>query len=206
MPKFFITAAYPYPNGAIHIGHGRTYLIADVLARFHRHFGRRVLYPMGFHYTGTPILTIAEVIAAGDKTVIEEYMEIYDVPEEEIKKMGDPLYLARYFHLQSKRAMEAFGLSIDWTREFTTIDPEYQRFIQWQFEKLRKKGAGGEGPPPSGLVPPALRCPSAPTTPRTTRSRTSDSGRLYTSPTGRGLPSPRPPLGQRRCPASPTSG
>jgi leucyl-tRNA synthetase len=153
MPKFFITAAYPYPNGAIHIGHGRTYLIADVLARFHRHFGRRVLYPMGFHYTGTPILTIAEVIAAGDKTVIEEYMEIYDVPEEEIKKMGDPLYLARYFHLQSKRAMEAFGLSIDWTREFTTIDPEYQRFIQWQFEKLRKKGLVVRGRHPVGWCP-----------------------------------------------------
>jgi leucyl-tRNA synthetase (EC 6.1.1.4) len=53
-PKFFITAAYPYPNGAIHIGHGRTYLIADVLARFHRHLGRVSLFPMGFHYTGTP--------------------------------------------------------------------------------------------------------------------------------------------------------
>ncbi|MCC6032263.1 MAG: class I tRNA ligase family protein, partial [Pyrobaculum sp.] len=71
-PKFFVTAAYPYPNGAIHIGHGRTYLIADVLARFNRHMGRFSLFPMGFHYTGTPILTIAEVIAAGDKTVMEE--------------------------------------------------------------------------------------------------------------------------------------
>ncbi|ABL88411.1 leucyl-tRNA synthetase [Pyrobaculum islandicum DSM 4184] len=151
--KYFITAAYPYPNGAVHIGHGRTYLIADVLARFYRHMGRVVLYPMGFHYTGTPILTIAEVIAAGDKTVIEEYMEIYGVPEEEIKKMGDPLYLARYFHNRSKMAMERFGLSIDWTREFTTIDPEYQRFIQWQFEKLRKKGLIVRGRHPVGWCP-----------------------------------------------------
>ncbi|AFA40228.1 Leucyl-tRNA synthetase [Pyrobaculum oguniense TE7] len=152
-PKFFITAAYPYPNGAIHIGHGRTYLIADVLARFHRHMGRAVLFPMGFHYTGTPILTIAEAIAAGDKAVMEEYMAIYGVPEEEIKKMGDPLYLARYFHGQSKRAMQKFGLSIDWAREFTTIDPEYQRFIQWQFEKLRKRGLIVRGRHPVGWCP-----------------------------------------------------
>ncbi|MEM4650810.1 MAG: leucine--tRNA ligase [Pyrobaculum sp.] len=152
-PKFFITAAYPYPNGAIHIGHGRTYLIADVLARFNRHMGRVSLFPMGFHYTGTPILTIAEVIAAGDKTVMEEYMEIYGVPEEEIRKMGDPLYLARYFHQQSKRAMERFGLGIDWTREFTTVDPEYQRFIQWQFEKLRKRGLIVRGRHPVGWCP-----------------------------------------------------
>lgn len=151
--KFFVTAAYPYPNGAIHIGHGRTYLIADIMARFQRHLGRNSLFPMGFHYTGTPILTIAEAIAAGDKSVMEEYMVLYDVPEEEIKKMGDPLYLARYFHQQSKRAMEAFGLGIDWSREFTTIDPEYQRFIQWQFEKLKKKGLIVRGRHPVGWCP-----------------------------------------------------
>ncbi|MEM1890160.1 MAG: leucine--tRNA ligase [Pyrobaculum sp.] len=151
--KFFVTAAYPYPNGAIHIGHGRTYLIADIMARFNRHLGRVVLFPMGFHYTGTPILTIAEAIASGDKTVMEEYIELYDVPEEEIKKMGDPLYLARYFHLQSKEAMEAFGLGIDWSREFTTIDPEYQKFIQWQFEKLRKRGLIVRGRHPVGWCP-----------------------------------------------------
>lgn len=152
-PKFFITAAYPYPNGAIHIGHGRTYLIADVLARFHRHMGRVVLFPMGFHYTGTPILTIAEAIASGDATVIEEYMAIYGVPKDEIEKMGNPLYLARYFHEQSKRAMQKFGLGIDWTREFTTIDPEYQRFIQWQFEKLRERGLIVRGRHPVGWCP-----------------------------------------------------
>lgn len=153
VPKFFITAAYPYPNGAIHIGHGRTYLIADVLARFYRHMGRNVLFPMAFHYTGTPILTIAEAIANGDKTVMEEYMEIYGVPPEEVKKMGDPLYLARYFHRQSREAMERFGLGIDWSREFTTIDPEYQRFIQWQFEKLRKRGLIVRGRHPVGWCP-----------------------------------------------------
>ncbi|ABO08117.1 leucine--tRNA ligase [Pyrobaculum calidifontis] len=152
-PKFFITAAYPYPNGTIHIGHGRTYLVADVMARFRRHLGYNVLFPMAFHYTGTPILTIAEVIAAGDKAVIEEYKEIYGVSDDDIKKMGDPLYLAQYFHRRSKEAMIKFGLGIDWSREFTTIDPEYQRFIQWQFEKLRKRGLIVRGRHPVGWCP-----------------------------------------------------
>jgi leucyl-tRNA synthetase len=152
-PKFFITAAYPYPNGVVHIGHGRTYLIADILARFHRHLGRVTLFPMAFHYTGTPILTVAEAIAAGDGRTIEEYMTLYDVPREEIERMRDPHYLARYFHERSKRAMEMLGLSIDWSREFTTIDPEYQRFIQWQFKKLRDGGLISRGAHPVGWCP-----------------------------------------------------
>lgn len=152
-PKFFITAAYPYPNGTIHIGHGRTYLVADVTARFYRHMGYAVLFPMAFHYTGTPILTIAEAIAAGDETVRGEYMEIYGVAPSEIDKLGDPLYLARYFHDKSKKAMEKFGLSVDWSREFTTIDPEYQKFIQWQFEKLRERGLILRGKHPVGWCP-----------------------------------------------------
>ena len=152
-PKFFITAAYPYPNGAIHIGHGRTYLIADIMARYYRHKGYNVLFPMGFHYTGTPILTVAESIAAGDIHAMEDFKVIYDVPEEELRKMGDPLYLANYFKELSKQYMKKFGLSIDWTREFTTIDPEYQQFIRWQFKKLYDKGLVVRGKHPVGWCP-----------------------------------------------------
>ncbi len=50
--KFFITVAYPYPNSPQHIGHGRTYTLADVHARFYKLKGYNVLFPMGFHYTG----------------------------------------------------------------------------------------------------------------------------------------------------------
>lgn len=152
-PKYFITAAYPYPNGAIHIGHGRTYLIADVLARFYRHRGYAVLYPMGFHYTGTPILTVAESIAAGDRKTMEDFKVIYDVPEEDIKRMGDPLFLANYFRELSKQYMKKMGLSIDWSREFTTIDPEYQQFIRWQFKKLADRGLVVRGRHPVGWCP-----------------------------------------------------
>ncbi|MGH9922959.1 MAG: class I tRNA ligase family protein, partial [Nitrososphaerales archaeon] len=54
--KYFVTVAYPYPNSPQHIGHGRTYTLADVHARYMRMRGYNVLFPMGFHYTGTPIL------------------------------------------------------------------------------------------------------------------------------------------------------
>ena len=59
-PKKFITVAYPYPNSPQHIGHGRTYTLADVHARFYRMKGYNVLFPMGFHYTGTPVLGMAK--------------------------------------------------------------------------------------------------------------------------------------------------
>ena len=53
-PKKFITVAYPYPNSPQHVGHGRTYTLADIHARFYRMKGYNVLFPMAFHYTGTP--------------------------------------------------------------------------------------------------------------------------------------------------------
>ncbi|MEM0026603.1 MAG: leucine--tRNA ligase [Ignisphaera sp.] len=152
-PKFFITAAYMYPNGPIHIGHGRTYLIADIIARFKRLQGYNVLFPMGFHYTGTPIITMAEAIENGDKDLIYLLKNVYGVTDEDIKKMVDPLYLARYFHSVSKEVMKLYGLSIDWRREFTTIDEDYKSFIQWQFLTLYEKGYIERGTHPVGWCP-----------------------------------------------------
>ncbi|MEM2094839.1 MAG: class I tRNA ligase family protein, partial [Candidatus Bathyarchaeia archaeon] len=59
-PKFFITIAFPYPNMPFHVGHGRPYTLTDVYARYMRMRGYNVLFPMAFHYTGTPILAIAK--------------------------------------------------------------------------------------------------------------------------------------------------
>ena len=53
--KLFLTVAYPYPSGAMHIGHGRTYTVPDVFARFKRMEGYNVLFPMAWHVTGAPI-------------------------------------------------------------------------------------------------------------------------------------------------------
>ncbi len=152
-PKFFITAAFMYPNSPAHMGHGRTYLVADVLARFWRMRGYNVLFPMGFHYTGTPILAMAERVASGDKKFIEVLIQRYDVPPELVDKMRDPLFMARYFHEESKMVFKEYGLSIDWRREFTTIDPEFKSFIHWQFKKLKDLGFVDQGSHPVGWCP-----------------------------------------------------
>lgn len=152
-PKFFITAAFPYPNSPLHLGHARTYTVADVYARYMRMKGYNVLFPMGFHYTGTPILTMAEQLKAKDPELVSLFIEVYDVPPEDIEKLGDPLALARYFHNDAKQAMIEMGYSIDWRREFTTIDEEFKKFIIWQFAKLKEKGLLTRGTHPVGWCP-----------------------------------------------------
>jgi leucyl-tRNA synthetase len=142
-----------YPNGPAHIGHARTYLIADILARYKRMRGYNVLFPMGFHYTGTPILAMAESIASGDDEYIKRLSSMFGIDEETVSSLRDPLTLARYFHEVSKVAMKFYGLGIDWRREFTSIDPEFSAFIRWQFEKLRKKGYMEKGSHPVGWCP-----------------------------------------------------
>jgi len=152
-PKFFITVAYPYPNSPQHIGHGRTYTLTDVHARYLRMRGYNVLFPMAFHYTGTPILAMSKRLAAGDEDLMDTFLRIYKVPQEIISKFAEPLKIARYFHEEIKTGMKEMGYSIDWRREFTTIDPQYSRFIEWQFYKLREVGYISQGSHPVGWCP-----------------------------------------------------
>ncbi|MEM3108871.1 MAG: leucine--tRNA ligase [Candidatus Bathyarchaeia archaeon] len=151
--KFFITVAYPYPNSPQHIGHGRTYTITDVYARYLRMRGYNVLFPMAFHYTGTPILAMSKRLRAGDKELEETFLKIYRVPREIMEGFHEPLNIARYFHREIKDGMREMGYSIDWRREFTTIDPQYSRFIEWQFHKLKEKGLISRGSHPVGWCP-----------------------------------------------------
>ncbi|MEX0862197.1 leucine--tRNA ligase [Nitrosopumilus sp.] len=151
--KKFITVAYPYPNSPQHIGHGRTYTLADVHARFYRMQGYNVLFPMGFHYTGTPVLGMAKRIEAGEKEILDGLRNIYHVPEEDIKTFVEPIKIADYFHEEIKSGMIEMGYSIDWRREFTTIDPGYQKFIEWQITTLKEKGRIIQGSHPVGWCP-----------------------------------------------------
>mgnify|MGYP003339459790 FL=1 len=149
-PKKFITVAYPYPNSPQHIGHGRTYTLADVHARFYRMKGYNVLFPMGFHYTGTPVLGMATRIEAGEKEIIDGLRNIYRVPDEVIKTFVEPIKIADYFHEEIKSGMIEMGYSIDWRREFTTIVPGYQKFIEWQITTLRDNDKIIQGSHPVG--------------------------------------------------------
>ncbi|MGB9713766.1 MAG: leucine--tRNA ligase [Candidatus Bathyarchaeales archaeon] len=152
-PKFFITVAYPYPNSPQHIGHARTYTLADVYARYMRMRGYNVLLPMAFHYTGTPVLAMSRRLAENDEELIRDFTKVYKVPKERLKDLTDPLAMARYFHEEIKEGMKRIGYSIDWRREFTTIDPQYNRFIEWQFHKLRQAGYIKRGSHPVGWCP-----------------------------------------------------
>ncbi|MEM1665054.1 MAG: leucine--tRNA ligase [Zestosphaera sp.] len=153
LPKYFLTAAFMYPNGPAHVGHARTYLIPDILARFFRGLGYNVLFPMGFHYTGTPILALAEGLATGDPQYVSNVAKVFQVESEDLMKLKDPVDVARFFHEISKKAMKLYGLSIDWRREFTTIDPEFKAFIRWQFKKLLDSGYLTRGSHPVGWCP-----------------------------------------------------
>ncbi|MFB5598199.1 MAG: leucine--tRNA ligase, partial [Nitrosopumilaceae archaeon] len=144
---------YPYPNSPQHIGHGRTYTLADVHARYYRMKGFNVLFPMGFHYTGTPILGMAKRVEANDPEIIDGLKNIYHVPDEDIKSFVEPIKIADYFHAEIKAGMIEMGYSIDWRREFTTIDPVYQKFIEWQINTLREKNLIIQGSHPVGWCP-----------------------------------------------------
>ena len=151
--KYFVTVAYPYPNSPQHIGHGRTYTLADTHARYMRMKGYNVLFPMGFHYTGTPILGMSRRVAAGDTELMETFHTIYKLSDDVIATFVEPVKIARYFHDEIKTGMKEMGYSIDWRREFTTIDMVYSKFISWQFRALQKKGLIVQGSHPVGWCP-----------------------------------------------------
>ena len=151
--KLFITVAYPYPSGAMHIGHGRTYTVPDVYARFKRMQGYNVLFPMAWHVTGAPVIGIAKRIERQDPWTLEIYKNVHKVPEEELQKFTDPEYIVKYFSTEYHEVMIEMGYSIDWRREFRTTDPHYQKFIEWQFRKLKDRGFVSKGKHPVKYCP-----------------------------------------------------
>ncbi len=159
--KFFLTVPYPYPNGALHIGHGRTYTVGDLIVRYKRMQGYNVLYPMASHITGTPILGMVDRVRNGDMVAIEQYkrdLRVYLDTEEEVedqvKKFTDPWATVRFFAEAISADFKALGYSIDWRRKFTTGDDIYNQFITWQYQKLMDKGYIQKGSHP------LLYCPN----------------------------------------------
>lgn len=151
--KMFLTVAYPYPSGAMHIGHGRTYTVPDVYARFKRMQGYNVLFPMGWHVTGAPVIGIAKRIARKDPWTLDIYKNIHKVPEDELNEFTDPEYIVKYFSSEYHGVMQNMGYSIDWRREFRTTDAHYQKFIEWQFRKLKSKDLVSKGEHPVKYCP-----------------------------------------------------
>ncbi|WP_295589222.1 leucine--tRNA ligase [uncultured Methanobrevibacter sp.] len=151
--KLYITVAFPYPSGAMHIGHGRTYTVPDVYARFKRMEGYNVLFPMAWHVTGAPVIGIADRIKRKDPWTLDLYHRVHGVPKETLPKLEEPEFIVKYFSTEYHEVMEEMGYSIDWRREFRTIDPTYRKFIEWQITTLHEKGLVQKGEHPVKYCP-----------------------------------------------------
>ncbi|MEM2342194.1 MAG: leucine--tRNA ligase [Candidatus Bathyarchaeia archaeon] len=140
--KCFVTFPYPYMNGPLHIGHGFTATRVDIYARFMRMRGYNTLFPWAWHWTGEPIVGASLRLKMGDKDLIRALKEIDGVPDEELEKFVDPVYMASYYTRESREIVKRIGFSVDWRREFhtTSYEPTYSKFIEWQYETLRDMG------------------------------------------------------------------
>ena len=145
--KFFFTVPYPYVSGNLHVGHGRTYANGDVIARYKRMAGFNVLWPMAFHITGTPVLGVSSRIADGDAATIDLYRGYVGIYEKDSAKIGEivasfkePWNIVRYFSQKLVYDFKRMGFSLDLSRQFTTGDAEYNRFVEWQFGKYMEHG------------------------------------------------------------------
>ncbi|WGM32667.1 leucine--tRNA ligase [Brevundimonas sp. NIBR11] len=114
--KYYVLEMFPYPSGNIHMGHARNYVMGDVVARHKRAQGYDVLHPMGWDAFGMP----AENAAM----------------ERGIHPKG-----WTYDNIANMRAqLKLLGLSLDWSREFATCDPEYYGKQQAWFLELYRRG------------------------------------------------------------------
>ena len=115
-PKYYVLEMFPYPSGRIHMGHVRNYTMGDVIARYKMATGHNVLHPMGWDAFGMPAENAA--MASGGHPKDWTYQNIADM----------------------KAQMKPLGLSIDWSREFATCDPEYYGQQQALFIDFLEKG------------------------------------------------------------------
>ena len=135
--KYFVNCPYPYMNGYLHLGHAFTYLRADMVSRYKRMKNKNVLFPFAFHCTGTPIVAAAQRVKEGEKSQINALKQM-GLSDTLIKKFSKPEEWTKHFPDKAIQDLKNFGTSIDWRRSFitTSLNPPYDKFIRWQFNKL----------------------------------------------------------------------
>lgn len=152
--KYFATFPYPYINCSPHVGHAYSVTRNDMMIRYYKMLGYNTLFPIGFHATGEPIVSVAKRLKKGDKTQFKA-LELSGIKKEDIKKFTDPLYTIKYFENEWKRDFKNYGLAVDWRRSFhtTNLNPEYSAFVTWHFNILKEKGLLVKG------THPVIYCP-----------------------------------------------
>ena len=115
-PKSYVLEMLPYPSGSLHMGHMLVYTIGDVVTRFRRRNGMRVLHPMGWDAFGLPAENAA--IRGGEHPRVSTERNIENI----------------------RASMQRAGWSYDWSRELSTHDPGYYRWQQWQFLRFLERG------------------------------------------------------------------
>ncbi|NQV04448.1 MAG: leucine--tRNA ligase, partial [Candidatus Omnitrophica bacterium] len=114
--KCYCLMMFPYPSSALHVGHGRNYIIGDVVARYKIMQKFNVLAPMGWDAFGLP----------AENAAIKSGIHPKESTLNNIKTM--------------KKQLKAWGVGYDWDREITSCMPEYYKWTQWIFLELYKKG------------------------------------------------------------------
>ncbi|MHB0980585.1 MAG: leucine--tRNA ligase [Thermoleophilia bacterium] len=112
----YILEMFPYPSGSAHMGHVKNYTMGDVIARYRRHKGQRVLHPMGYDAFGLNSENVA--IQTGEHPAAFTERAIATI----------------------NRQLRRLGVAIDWSRELATCRPEYYKWTQWLFIQFYNKG------------------------------------------------------------------
>lgn len=134
--KFMMVFAYPGISGFLHVGHMRGYSYTDAICRFHRLNGKEVLFPVGTHASGNQAISFAKKVINKDEKWIN-YLLRNGCSKEQLKKLVTPEAIVEYFNnVYLNDYWKKFGFLCDFDRFTSTINPDYEKFIQWQFKKL----------------------------------------------------------------------
>jgi valyl-tRNA synthetase len=124
----------PPPNvtGALHMGHALNITLQDILCRFHRQQGRKVLWVPGMDHAGI-----------ATQNVVERKLKSEGVLREDL---GREKFLEKVWEWKEEYGgrilaqIRRLGASVDWTRERFTMDQGLSRAVREVFVRLYEDG------------------------------------------------------------------